>query len=209
MKMKMKPCKPEPIDIDVWEATCKLVKDSEHEDGRLEIAEIYEENGSAESGRIFAGALVKDLFRDEDWKKVLLETRPLYLAFHGCPQPLQLDVWHAKEWHTVWRRGNDFGSLAESEDAADRHAKFTIEEGGKVAEMIDQGKDFAYINGHMNKCHSGNTWGLAFHIGFSTAKNKENAKRVKKEYNKDCGGTGEEEGTINPAVISIDAGKKE
>ncbi len=193
----MKP--PEPIDVEIWKVK-KLTLDKSskikrEEDGILEITNT--------EGTTYAGVLVKDLFRDENWEKILFTTEPLYLAVHGGNCPLQIDMWYKRKWETIWSKANDFNTFAEDKKADEKYKNFIKDEGEKVARMIDRKYTFAQIKEQMSKEHSGNTWGCAFWYGISKAKNKENAQKVKEDYNKSEGGTGKEKGVINPAVIVV------
>jgi len=148
--------------------------------------------------------LVKDLFRDKEWHKIITKLKPLYLTLHGgWNNNLEVEVWYEKKWHTIWSANNDLDTFAEDKKSTDAYNNFAINEGKKVAKLIDKGKSFKYIESKLSNQHSGNTYGWAMHYGISKAKNKENAIKVRAEHNKKCGGTGKEEGTINPAVLTI------
>ena len=195
---------PESIPVDVQKSTCKIVSDKEHEDGRLEI-----EHG----GWTFAGILVKDMFRNSEnpWHKILPKLDPLYLAFYGgFGHPvLQVDVWYEGEWRCIWQTCNDFDSFAKAKKSEDAYVNFIKSEGKIISKAINNGLSFDEILPLLKKGeHSGNTWGCAWSYGIQNAKNIENAKEVRDAFNKDCGGTGKEDGIINPAVLVL-GGKKD
>jgi hypothetical protein len=85
----------------------------------------------------------------------------------------------------------------------DGYVNFIENEGKKIAKLIDQGKTFEQIEKALSDQHSGDTHSWAYNYGIGHAKNKEKALKIKKDYNLSCGGTGKENGTLNPAVLTI------
>jgi hypothetical protein len=203
--------KPKPIEIDVWEDCEVEIKkyDAEYlkkhknlEDGYLEV---HEHRGG--TGFFFSSMEVKDLFRNEKWHEILPTLHPLHLAFHGCHMPLQIDVFYKGDWHTIWRSGNDYESFAEEKKRKDGYVKFIEDEGKKIAKLIDKGKTFGQIEKALSDQHSGNTHSWAYNYGIVHAKDKEKAQKIKQDYNISCGGTGDEKGTINSAILTLRAKK--
>lgn len=195
-KFKEIPMPPKPLSIEVTEAKLEIKKDNEHEDGRLEIHQM--------NGFVFDGVLVKDLFRTEEWHNILPKLKPLYIAFHGCNRPLQIDVWYNEKWMTIWQHGNDFESFAEEKKSDKAYENFINKEGKKVAKLIDEGKTFSQIRKAMSNEHSGNTYGCAMLYGISKAKNRVNAEKVRIAHNKDCGCKDSKvKGVVNPAILTM------
>lgn len=200
----MLPRKPERLEVQVIEADIKKCKDDKYEDGRFEVRCKKASDGF--SGWVWCGMLVKDLYRDTEWHKILLKLKPLYLAWHGGGNNiLVVEVWYKNNWHTIWSANNDFDSFAEERKSTDAYNNFAINEGKKVAKLIDQGKSFSQISKAMSKEHSGNTYGWAMGYGISKAKNRENAERVRIAHNKDCGVVDPKgKGVANPAVLTLE-----
>lgn len=192
----MKPTNPIPISCEIWKIDkFKIEKDDKHEDGRIEIHQ--------KDGFTFSGMLVKDLYRTREWHKIIPKIKPLYMAIHNGSIPLQIDVWYENNWHTIWDRSNDFESFAEEKKSDDAYANFVKKEGKKIAKLIDKGKTLKQIDKLISDEHSGNTYGWALNIGINTAKNKENAEKVRITHNKEYGVSEDKKGIVNPAVLTI------
>ena len=204
----MLPPKPNPLDVTVIKARIEKQKDEKHEDGRFKLTCLQTSNGI--NGWVWCGILVKDLFRGKEWYKILPTLKPLYLALHGgWNNTLEVEVWYQKKWHTIWCASNDFNTFTEDKKSSDEYTNFIIKEGKKIMKFLDEGKSFKYIKEKLNTGHSGNTYGCAWSYGFSKTKNKNHRDIVRKEYNISEGGTGEEKGTINPAILVIGGEKNE
>jgi len=201
----MMPEKPEPLEVEVIEAKIKIIKDDE-EDGRIRVECL--KSSTRCSGWIWCGMLVKNLFRDKQWHKILKNQKTIYFALHGgWNTTVSVDIWYGGKWNRIWNASNNFDSLAEDKRSIKAYNDFANNEAKKVSRMVDEGRSYKYIKSKMSKQHSGNTWAWAFAIGFRRARSKKKAKIIQSEYNKEHGGSGKEDGTINPAVLTI--GEKE
>lgn len=202
--MKIAPPKPDPLPVSIVLAKIEKIEDSKHKDGRFRVQCIKDSEGMY--GWLWHGMLLKDLYRAKDWYKILPTLKPLYLAMHGGWNTiLSVDVWYEKEWHRVWDAHNDFDSFAQAKKDEDRYNNSIINEGKKIAKLIDQGKSFKFISSKLKKSHSINTYAWSFAYGFSKAKNKKNKDLVRNEYNLKNGGTGKEKGAIHPGILTIGA----
>lgn len=198
----MLPKKPARIEVDVIKAKIKKIKDNKNEDGRFKVRCL--KSSGLIDGWIWCGMLVKDLYRNKEWYKIIPKLKPLYFAMHGgWNNTLQVEVWYKSKWNKIWSATNHFDSFAEDKKSSESYNNFIIDEGKKIAKFINENKSFKFIKSRLKKGHSGNTYGCSFHYGFSKSKNKEHMEKVKKEYNIDCGGTGKEKGAINPALLTI------
>ncbi len=187
---------PNKINYEIWGIEeFKIAKDKRHEDGRI----IIKQKG----GATFAGMLVKDLFRKKEWHKIIPNIKPLFMAVHGGTMPLQIDVFYEDEWHTIWCKGNDFGSFAQEKKSNDSYVNFIKEEGKKIAKLIDEGKNLKQIDKLIDDGHSGNTYGCAINIGINTAKDKGKAEKIRREHNKKYGVSEDKKGVVNPAILTI------
>ena len=89
----------------------------------------------------------------------------------------------------------------------DGYVNFIKEEGKKMAKLIDEGKSLQEINKLISDEHTGNTFGCAINMGINTAKNKENAEKIRIAHNKEYGVSEDKKGVVNPAILTI-GGKK-
>jgi len=89
----------------------------------------------------------------------------------------------------------------------DDYGKACVDIARKVMEYLDKGETF---NCHDLICKAddevkadGITGYMAGVVASMVSHFHERGDEFKKEWNKDCGGTGEEKGTINPAILTI------
>ena len=146
----------------------------------------------------------KDFYRSEKYDLMIREGKIEWLAYHGgfgFPV-LKIDAWIDDKWECIWRCTNDFDTFEESEKSAKSYVKFIDDEAVKIAEMIENGKNYKYITENIDEGHSGNTFGFAMKGGISLAKNQLNAEAVRKDHNEEFGSR-DLKGVINPAVIEI------
>lgn len=107
------------------------------------------------------------------------------------------------EWVSVWCMANNFQTKAERKAGEEAYVKFIEDEGNKIAQWIDEGKNLKEINELISDGHTGNTHAWALNLGTQRAKNQENAKKVRREHNEYWGVKEDTEGLVNPAVMTI------
>lgn len=78
-----------------------------------------------------------------------------------------------------------------------------MEEGEKIAQMIDDGKALEEIDAEISSEHSGNTYGCALSLGIKNAANRGNAENIRQEHNLEYGVKEDKQGVVNPAVLTV------
>lgn len=192
-KNKYKLPDPKTMECNVHKITkIKILPDKE-EDGRIFV--------EVDDGWCWQGMLVKDIYRDKEWHKLLFKIKPLYLAFYGgWNTTLRIAVWYNNEWCKIWDANNHFESLKAAASGAKAYEYFIQEEGKKIANLINEGKTLDEIDKAISDQHSGNTYFWALNIGINAAKNKENAHKVRLEHNRKHG-IDSDKGLVNPSVL--------
>jgi len=188
------PNPPGHIGVEVTQAEFKITKDDRHKDGRIELKQA--------NGFVFAGMLVKNLYRGEAWHKILPKLNPLFVAIHGGNCPLQIDAWYKDKWHTIWNQGNDFESFAQEKRSTDAYNNFALREGKKVARLIDSGMTYSKITKSLSDQHSGNTFGWAIAYGIAHAKDRGLAEKSRLAHNRQYG-IKDSKGVVNPSVLTL------
>jgi hypothetical protein len=90
-----------------------------------------------------------------------------------------------------------------------QYTDFIMNEGKKIAKMIDEGKSYQEINDGLSKEHSGNTFGCAMAYGIGHAKDKKKSEEIRKIHNKKYGISGPDiKGVVNPAIMTLKVKKK-
>ena len=116
---------PEPnqMEITLVKAKVEIIKDSKHEDGRLEVNVSKSSTGMTDY--YWCGMLVKDLYRGYDWcgdvykekhwEKIMSDQKFVYLAMYGgWNTTVGVMLWHKKKWECIWNACNNFKSFAET-----------------------------------------------------------------------------------------------
>ena len=153
----------------------------------------------------FSGAKRKDFFcPDENWEKRIKVGSQLKLWTIQYSRIIGIEWRDPKSGllEHVWVVGNDFETKAQREASNKSYNDFIKAEGRKIAGWIDHGETLDDIQKLIDPGHSGNTYGYALSIGISSAKNKKNAEKIRKEHNAEYGAK-HSSGVINPAILTI------
>jgi hypothetical protein len=180
------------------------------------IEEVIYDKKDPRNGRIelrttdgcWSGMERKNMWRrkgeDETWDKYLVKGNKVKMWLIQGSRVVGLQIWVDGNWADAWCATNDFGTFEEDEKRNKTYDDFCIKEGKLVKQLIEQEKTLKQIDKAMDDGHSGYTYSWAMGYGIANAKNKEYAKKIRSEWNKENGGTGEEEGTINTAILTIE-----
>lgn len=156
-----------------------------------------------DDGCFWQGAKRKDFWHpDRKWEKIIKPGCEIQLWSVQGSTVVGFEVWHDDKFESVWCLANDFQTKKERMKGDNEYNNFIKSEGGKIAELIDQGKSLKQIDKLIDDGHSGNTYACALTIGIGKAKNRKNADKIRKEHNKKWGVT-KSKGVVNPAVVTI------
>jgi len=160
-----------------------------------------------EEGSCWQGAKRKDFWNpDNDWEKQIVKGSSLRLWSVQYSIIVGFEWFSVKEnkWISVWCHANNFETKKEREKSMDRYVNFIKDEGKRIAKMIDAKKTFEQIDKSTHgRDHTGNTFGMAMNIAIHSAKNKENAEKVRITFNKGYGVLETEKGVVNPAILTV------
>lgn len=98
-----------------------------------------------------------------------------------------------------------------AKNSADDYSKCCVDAGEVFAKSLDEGKTPDQANSDMCDSESGKelTGFMAGCVMQSIVRFHERGDEVKKWWNTRWGGTGEEAGTVNPAIITIETNENE
>jgi hypothetical protein len=117
----------------------KNIFDSGNEDGRFYV--------KVDDGWVWCGMLAKDLYRGEEWHKILLKVKPLYLAFYGgWNTTLRIQIWYKNEWHTIWDACNHFNSFKEDKKLGDDYNAASQKYSDAILDCIKRNPDKGFIS---------------------------------------------------------------
>jgi len=157
-------------------------------------------------GSHWAGSRRKDFWRrapgEPEWEEVITPGT-LIKTWETTNSVVGLQVFVEDDWENVWCASNNFRTRAEEKKGKEDYNNFILDEGKRIADMIDAGKSYDEINSSCDeKGHSGNTHAHSLAYGIAHAKNEENALEVKRAHNKFYGRENTD-GVVNPAVMTL------
>ena len=181
-------------------------------DPRIEVVErvVFPKDDSKaveftfKGGSCWQGSKLKDFCgkKDKEWDKIIKIGSQIRLWTVSWSIVLGFEVYN-NGWESVWCKANNFQTKKESYKASKAYSDFIIKEGDKIAGLIDEGLTLKQIDKAIDQGHSGNTHAWALKIGISKATNKENADKVRIEFNKEWGVSEDKPGIVNPAIMTM------
>ena len=157
-------------------------------------------------GWVFAGMKRKDFYcPDECWEKRLVPGTQVRSWTMQLSIPVVFQWLKCGGWSSFWFCGNDFQPKAERDAAAEAYSAAGERAAEAITAAIDAGAGMADVEQAAEDAVPGLTgfmigWAMAQGVG--RASNRDNAEKIRAEWNGRFGND-DPEGVVNPALLTV------